>query len=171
MGGVGKGYAVDRVVEALAAEGLGDVWVEVGGEVRAAGRNAEGVSWRLGIERPDSEPGVLQRIVPLADAAVATSGDYRNYRERDGERYSHIIDPRSGRPIRHRLASVTVVAPRCMTADALSTALMVLGLDGGWELALREDLAVLFLLRDGDGFTERMTPAFEALTQPVSNEK
>ena len=164
-----KGYAVDRVTEALFAEGLADVWVEVGGEVRALGRNAEGRIWRLGIERPDTVPGGppgsgLQRIVPLADAAVATSGDYRNYRERDGVRFSHIIDPRTGWPIRHRLASVSVVHPRCMTADALATALLVLGPEEGLELARRENLAVLMLIREGDAFIERMTPAFEALT-------
>ncbi len=165
LSSIAKGYAVDRVAEALAVAGFADVWVEVGGEVRAAGRNAGGRVWRLGIERPQLEPGVLQRIVPLDDAAVATSGDYRNYRERDGARISHIIDPRSGLPVRHRLASVSVVHPKCMTADALATALMVLGPEEGWELAMSEGLAVLFLVRDGNGFSERMTPAFEALTR------
>ena len=165
LSSIAKGYAVDLVAEALAAEGLGDVWVEVGGEVRAAGRNAEGRAWRLGIERPRLEPGALQRILPLADAAVATSGDYRNYRERDGVRFSHIIDPRSGWPIRHRLASVSVVHERCTVADGLATALLVLGPDEGWEMALADDLAVLFLVRDGDDFAERMTPRFEALLE------
>ncbi len=168
LSSIAKGYAVDRVAEALLAAGFGDVWVEVGGEVRAAGRNAEGRVWRLGIERPRLEPGALQRILPLDGAAVATSGDYRNYRERDGARISHIIDPRSGSPVRHQLASVSVVHPRCMIADALATALMVLGPDEGGELARRENLAVLFLVRDGDDFREIMTPAFEALTSPIA---
>ena len=163
LSSIAKGYAVDRVVEALMAEGLADVWVEIGGEVRAAGRNAEGKTWRLGIERPRLEPGVLQRIVPLDGAAVATSGDYRNYRERDGVRFSHIIDPRSGWPIDHRLASVSVVHTSCMLADAWATALMVLGPDEGWELAKRERLAVLLLVREGESFSERTTPAFETL--------
>jgi FAD:protein FMN transferase len=163
LSSIAKGYAVDRVAEALAALGFGDVWVEVGGEVRAAGRNAEGRIWRLGIERPRLEPGTLQRIMPLDGAAVATSGDYRNYRERDGARISHIIDPRTGSPVRHRLASVSVVSARCMIADAWATALMVLGPEDGEQLARRESLAVLFLVREGEGFGEIMTPAFEAL--------
>ncbi len=163
LSSIAKGYAVDRITDALAAEQLANLWVEVGGEVRATGHGGEGRSWRLGIERPELEPGALQRIVPLGDASVATSGDYRNYRERDGARFSHIIDPRTGWPIRHRLASVSVVHPRCMVADALATALMVMGPEEGWELALREDLAVLFLIRDGSNFIERMTPKFEAL--------
>ncbi len=163
LSSIAKGYAVDRVAEALLAAGFADLWVEVGGEVRAAGRNAEGRVWRLGIERPALEPGALQRIVPLDGGAVATSGDYRNYRERDGARISHIIDPRSGLPVRHPLASVSVVHRKCMTADAFATALMVLGPDEGWQLAMREGLAVLFLVRDGEGFSERMTPAFEDL--------
>ena len=163
LSSIAKGYAVDRVAEALAAD-FSDIWVEVGGEVRAMGKNAERRVWRLGIERPSFEPGALQRIVPLDGAAVATSGDYRNYRELDGARISHIIDPRDGLPIRHRLASVSVVHARCMMADALATGLMVLGPEAGLELARREDLAVLFLVRDGEAFREIMTPAFEALT-------
>ncbi len=170
LSSIAKGYAVDRVAEALEAAGFEDVWVEVGGEARAAGRNAEGKVWRLGIERPNPEPGALQRILPLDGAAVATSGDYRNYRERDGARISHIIDPRSGWPVRHRLASVSVVHPRCMIADPLATALMVLGPEEGRELARREDLAVLFLVRDGDDFREIMTPAFEALTRETPSD-
>ena len=166
LSSIAKGYAVDRVAEALLAAGFSDVWVEIGGEVRAAGKNAEGRVWRLGIERPQLEPGALQRIVPLDGAAVATSGDYRNYREVDGARISHIIDPRSGTPVGHRLASVSVVAARCMRADALATALMVLGPEDARQLARREDLAVLFLVREGEGFDERMTPAFEALLRP-----
>ncbi len=174
LSSIAKGYAVDRVWEALVAAGLPNVWVEVGGEVRAAGNNSEGRVWRLGIERPVLEAravsqsrrgGGLQRILPLSDAAVATSGDYRNYRERGGVRISHIIDPRSGLPVDHRLASVSVVHQRCMIADALATALMVLGPEEGLELALREDLAVLFLVRDGEAFSEMMTPGFEQLSR------
>ncbi len=165
LSGIAKGYAVDRVAERLAELGAADVWVEVGGEVRAAGTNARGQTWRLGIERPQLLPGELQRIVPLADLAVATSGDYRNYREIGGERFSHLIDPRAGWPIRHRLASVSVFHPRCMVADALATALMVMGAEEGYQLALAENLPVFFLVRDGDGFVERGTPAFWELVE------
>ena len=166
---IAKGYAVDRVTEALIGEGLSDVWVEVGGEVRAVGKNAEGRIWRLGIERPDQTSGGLQRIVPLDGGAMATSGDYRNYKERDGERFSHILDPRTGWPIRHRLASVSVIHPKCMTADGLATGLLTLGPEEGFELARRENLPVLFLIREGDDFIEKMTPAFETLIRTAAD--
>ena len=162
LSGIAKGYAVDRIAEVLAEKGFGDSMVEIGGEVRAAGINVRGEVWRLGIERPDSFRGDVQRFVSLADASLATSGDYRQYREVNGERLSHIVDPRTGRPISHRLASVSVSRPSCMVADALATALMVLGPEEGYELAVRDDVAALFLVREGDGFVERATPAFES---------
>ncbi len=165
LSSIAKGYAVDRVAERLTALGATDHWVEVGGEVRAAGVNGEGRTWRLGIERPQLMPGAVQRLLPLANASVATSGDYRNYREIGGERFSHIIDPRTGRPIRHRLASVSVVHPQCMLADGWATALMVLGAEEGFRVAEREGLAALFLVRQGNDFIERSTPAFERLTE------
>lgn len=160
LSGIAKGYAVDRVAERLERLEITSYWVEVGGEVRAAGRNSRGTPWRLGIERPRLAPGSVQRIVPLSNLAVATSGDYRNYREIDGQRFSHIIDPRTGWPIRHRLASVSVFHPRCMIADALATALMVMGAEEGYELAIERGLPVFFLVREGDGFSELATPAF-----------
>jgi thiamine biosynthesis lipoprotein len=166
LSAVAKGYAVDRVAETLAALGESDFMVEVGGEVRAAGRNDRGQVWRIGVERPQMARGTVargtvQRIVPLGGAALATSGDYRNYREVDGERISHLMDPRTGRPVGHRLASVSVVHPRCAVADAWATALIVLGPDEGFEVAAREGLAVLFLVREDGGFHELATPAFE----------
>lgn len=166
LSSVAKGYAVDRVAEALDEAGEHDFMVEVGGEVRAAGINERGTAWRIGVERPQFVRGRVQRIVPLDGRSMATSGDYRNYREVDGERFSHIMDPRTGRPIRHRLASVSVVHPRCAVADAWATALMVLGEEVGFEMALRQNLAVLFLVRDGEEFHERSTPAFEELSTP-----
>ena len=163
LSSIAKGYAVDRVAERLAELGATDHWVEVGGEVRAAGQNPDGRTWLLGIERPELRPGQLQRLLPLENASVATSGDYRNYREIDGERYSHILDARTGRPIGHRLASVSIVHDQCMIADAWSTALMVMGEEEGMRVAEEEELAALFLIRDGNDFVERSTPAFEAL--------
>lgn len=164
LSSIAKGYAVDRVAERLSALGATDHWVEVGGEVRAAGLNPKGRTWLLGIERPELRPGQVQRLVPLADASVATSGDYRNYREIDGERFSHILDARTGRPIGHRLASVSVVHEQCMIADAWSTAFMVMGEEEGLRVAEEEGLAALFLIRDGEDFVERSTSAFETLT-------
>jgi thiamine biosynthesis lipoprotein len=161
---VAKGHAVDLIALALAREGHENALVDVGGEVRAAGRNAKGEPWRIGIELPQSGLPALHSVVPLSGAALATSGEYRNFRIVDGVRASHTIDPRSGRPIRHRLASVSVVSATCARADALATALNVLGPEAGWELAVAEDLAALFLVaRPEGGFEERRTPAFERL--------
>ncbi len=151
LSAIAKGYAVDRVALELGKLEFGDFMVEIGGEVQATGRNAAGEAWRIGIERPDSGGDRLWVAVPLTDAAMATSGDYRNYYERDGVRISHTIDPRTGRPISHRLASVSVIHPSCMTADALATALNVLGPDDGRELVESEGLTAFFLVRTDDG--------------------
>ncbi len=165
LSAIAKGYGVDRVVAAIEARGYAEYMVEVGGEVRVRGRNGNGEVWRIGVERPVGGPGQpLQRVVSLKDTALATSGDYRNYYEQDGRRLSHTIDARTGRPITHRLASVTIVHPRCMTADAFATAISVLGPEAGEALARREDLAALLIVRRPDGtFDERMTPRFKAL--------
>jgi len=155
LSAIAKGYAVDRVVDELDHLGLTDYMVEIGGEVSAVGTNAVGEAWRIGIELPETGTGGLWSAVALVDTAMATSGDYRNYYERDGVRISHTIDPRTGRPITHRLASVTVIHASCMTADALATALSVLGPEDGRELVEREGLAAFFLIRtDDDGFKE-----------------
>jgi thiamine biosynthesis lipoprotein len=164
LGGIAKGYGVDLAARALETEGLHDYMIEAGGEVRVRGRHADGRPWRIGIERPDAWPPRAHYVVPLAGGAMATSGDYRIYFEQDGKRYSHEIDPASGFPIDHRLASVTVVADDCMQADALATALIVLGPARGWALAQAQGLAAYFIEREADGhFTDRATPAFAAL--------
>ena len=138
----------------------------MGGELRVRGRNDAGDPWRIAIERPQPRGRLIERMVPIVDLAIATSGDYRNYYEVDGERIAHILDPRTGRPIRHRLASVTVIDALAVRADALSTALMVLGPDDGFALAGQMDLAALFIVRnDAGGFTERATPRFDAMTK------
>ena len=165
LSAIAKGYAVDRVSEALTRLGRQSHMVEVGGEVRTAGRNAAGEPWRIAVEKPFAGSTALQRVVRLGDDAMATSGDYRNFIERDGIRYSHTIDPRTGRPVMHRLASVSVLHKSCMTADALATALMVMGEEEALTFATNHELAVLLLIReDGGGFTEEATPAFVALS-------
>lgn len=163
LSGIAKGYAVERAADALAALGCTDYMVEAGGEVRTCGRNADGVPWQIAIERPDAVPQRAQRIVPLTDLAMATSGDYRNYFERDGVRYCHEMDPVTGRPVRHALASVSVVAGTCGAADAWATALMVLGPDRGLEVAMARGLAAHFIVREGGGLREFSTPALAAL--------
>lgn len=159
LAGIAKGYGVDKVAEYLESRGILNYLVEIGGEVRAKGKKEGGHRWRLGVASPDGSAGI--RIAfPLKNSAMATSGDYHNYFEEDGVRYSHTIDPATGKPITHKLASVTVIHPSCMTADALATAIDVLGPEKGYDLAVKEKLAVFLLIKDNDRFIEKMTPEF-----------
>ena len=163
---VAPGYAADRLAALLSEQGFTDFLVDVGGEMRARGRNDAGMPWQIAIEQPDERGRVIGRIISVSDLAVATSGDYRQYYEVDGKRMAHILDPRVGRPIQHGLASVTVLDDLAVRADGLSTALMVLGPDEGFALAERLDLAALFITRDDSGgFTERATRRFNTLTE------
>ncbi len=164
LSAIAKGHGVDRVAEALMAEGYHDFLIEVGGELRAGGRKSDANPWRVGIERPDAAVRTTERIVDLRDMALATSGDYRNYYEVDGQRISHTIDPRRGRPIHHHLASVSVLHPEAVWADALATALNVLGPEEGLAWAEENEIAALLLVRDADGqFRISETRAFRAL--------
>jgi thiamine biosynthesis lipoprotein len=160
LSAIAKGFAVDRVFVVLRDLGYTNVMVEIGGEVRAAGRAPRGGAWRIGIETPGAESGTVSEVVSLTDLAMATSGDYRNYREVDGQRLSHTIDPRLGSPIRHGLASVTVIHESCMEADAWATALNVLGPEEGLALAEAEGLAAFFIIRADDRFVERASSTF-----------
>ena len=169
LSAIAKGYAVDRIAGAFAAAGHARYMIELGGEVRTSGRNRHGEPWRIGVEQPIEDRREIFRVLPIEDLAMATSGDYRNYRDLDGERLTHIIDPRTTRPIRHKLAAVTVLDPLCARADAFATALMVLGESAGYEVATREGLAALFLVHTGDGGLEaRATPRFEELFPEIS---
>lgn len=164
LSAIAKGYGVDRAARALDALGLADYMVEAGGEVRTRGANADGRPWRIAIERPDATTQQPHLVVPLSGLSMATSGDYRIYFERDGRRYSHEIDPATGRPIRHGLASVSVVAPDCGYADAMATALIVLGPERGLTLATERGIAAHFIVREPDGTLRDLpTPAFAAL--------
>ena len=140
LSAVAKGWGVDRVSGALAELGFADHLVELGGEVRASGTKPGDRPWRIAIERPDPASRDALEILDLRDVAIATSGDYRNYYERDGQRISHTIDPRRGRPVRHTLASVTVAHSSTAWADAWATALNVLGPEEGPALARAEGL-------------------------------
>ena len=170
LSAIAKGYGVDAVVEVLKSHGISNAMVEIGGEVRAVGLNSREIPWRIGIERPETLAGGTQRVVGLANEAMATSGDYRNFRMDDsGRRISHTIDPRRGTPIEHALASVTVIRPTCAEADALATAISVLGPEVGMRIAEQKDWKVLMLIRDGDGIVERMSPAFKNHVQGESS--
>ena len=160
LSAIAKGQGVDRLGRVLGDLGCTDFLVDIGGEVAGRGVSASGRTWRIGIEVPDPEHyGAVQRVIALDGVSVATSGDYRNFMDLDGKRYSHTIDPRTGRPVEHRLASVSVVHPSAMWADGLATALNVLGPEAGFELAEREGLAALFLIRRATEFEERYTAA------------
>lgn len=159
LSAIAKGFGVDKVSEYLEALGVRNYMVEIGGEVRTRGRNAENTLWRIGIESPDNPSGI-EKVLNISDHAMATSGDYFNYFEEDGVRYSHTIDPRTGRPITHKMASVTVVHASCMVADAFATAIDVLGPEKGYEFALEQKLPVFMLVRQDGRFAEKMTPNF-----------
>jgi thiamine biosynthesis lipoprotein len=164
------GWAADRIAGALVSLGHADVLVEVGGEVAARGRRADGGRWRVALEWPDAREARARALVlELDEAAVATSGDYRKTRrDASGRPVSHVIDPRTGQPVEHSLASVSVVHCDGAWADALATALLVLGPDAGRALAARERLAARFVKREGGGYAEWATPAFEALVAPAA---
>jgi len=164
LSSVVPGYAADRISEELRDRGFTDFLVDVGGEVLARGHNEAGAPWQVAIERPELHGDSIQRVVALSDLAITTAGDYRKYREVNGQRIAHILDPRTGRPLTHRLASVTVIDALAVRADAFDTALMVLGTDEGIALATKLNLAALFIERTSDGFVERTTPRFEAIT-------
>jgi thiamine biosynthesis lipoprotein len=161
LSAIAKGFAVDRIMQLLEAHGLRNCMAEIGGEIRVRGTNPGRAAWRVGIERPVTNARVMQRVVHLRDAALATSGDYRNFIEVGGRRYSHLIDPRTGYPVDHRLASVSVIADDCLSADAWATALMVLGPEDGYQLAQQRGLPVLLIERTETGLLERATPEFE----------
>jgi thiamine biosynthesis lipoprotein len=164
LSAIAKGFGVDQVVEYLDSRGFSHYLVEIGGEVRAKGLNHKNQIWRVAIASPEPHGGSpYQKIIRLKDASMATSGDYFNYFEKDGIRYSHTIDPTTGKPIFHKLASVTVIHESCMTADAMATAINVLGPGKGYELAIKENLAIFMIIRGKDGFIERMTPRFHEM--------
>lgn len=164
LGAIAKGHAVDRIHNLLAAEGYGSVFVEVGGEVRVSGRPMERDLWRVGVSMPEkgASPNNFALIVSLTNGAVATSGNYRNTYQVDGRELVHTIDPRQGRPVVTEVASATVIAPDCRTADGLATTLMVLPPDEGIALAAAmPDVDVALMLFDGEGFALRTTEGME----------
>lgn len=162
LSAIAKGYGVDQVARGISHLGHANYLVEIGGELRARGHKLDGLPWRVGIEQPDAAIRTSRETLVLRDISLATSGDYRDYYEIDGERVSHTIDPRAGQPIRHRLASVSVLHERAVWADALATALNVMGSEEGVSFAESHEIAALFLVREGvDGFRRIATPAFE----------
>jgi thiamine biosynthesis lipoprotein len=168
LSSVAKGYSVDLVGRSLDAAGI-DAWlVEVGGELKGKGRKPDGSPWRIGIERPGAAAGAVQhadqlsQVVCLTGRAIATSGDYRRQFTADGVTYSHHVDPRTGWPVPHAVASVSVLANDAMQADPLGTLMTVLGPEQGLMYATERGLAVMFIVHGAHGMEEHLSPAFEA---------
>lgn len=166
LSGIAKGFGVDQVVDYLRAQGLANFLVNIGGDLRASGVRNPGSAdtqrhWRIGIEVPTDTQQIAQQILPIFNVAMLGSGDYRNYFEEDGVRYSHTINPQTGRPIAHRLAAVHVIMDNATEADAWATAFLVLGEENGLALANEQDIAAIFVYRDNDAFNSVMSDAFE----------
>ena len=149
LSAIAKGFAVDEVGRALEAQGVKRYWVEVGGEVRVKGQKTDDRAWRVGVERPAGEGRTrIMKVISLKDMSIATSGDYRNrYVDDQGVIRSHTIDPRTGEPVKHLLASVSVLHPENMLADAWATALNVLGPEEGLKVANQHKIAAFFIIR------------------------
>jgi len=162
---IAKGYGVDEVAAILESHQLEHYLVEIGGEMRVRGNRGDGSEWLIAIEKPLTTERAIQKVVSIGTNAIATSGDYRNYYEEDGQRYSHLIDPNTGAPITHDLVSVAVVNPSSMTADGLATAFNVMGWERAIKLAEQEQLAVLLIRRTADGFEEYATSEFDKLVE------
>jgi thiamine biosynthesis lipoprotein len=140
--------------------GIMDYMVEIGGEIRVKGKNSKNEPWQIAVEKPTAEKRMIEKVLAVTDTGMATSGDYRNFFEVDGVRFSHTIDPRIGKPIKHSLASITVLNPTSMEADALATAIMVLGPDEGFQFAEKNRIPAFFIIKSDKGFEEKMSTAF-----------
>ncbi|PQO99589.1 thiamine biosynthesis protein ApbE [Pseudomonas frederiksbergensis] len=160
---IAAGYAVDTIAAKLEALGIHDYLAEATGELKAVGKKLDGSPWRIALEEPRDDRQVAKRIIAVDGYGVSTSGDYRNYFEQDGRRYSHTFDARAGAPVLHTLASVTVIHPSALMADGLSTLLLILGPERGWDYAQAHDIAAFFVIRADTGFVTRTNQAFERL--------
>ncbi|WP_454834711.1 FAD:protein FMN transferase [Pseudomonas lini] len=157
------GYAVDRIASRLEALGIDSYLAEATGELKAAGHKPDGSAWHVALEEPRDDQQVAERIIAVDGYGVSTSGDYRNYFQQNGQRYSHTFDARTGAPVLHTLASVTVIHPSALMADGLSTLLLILGPERGWDYAETHDIGAFFVIRADTGFVTRTNQAFERL--------
>lgn len=162
---IAAGHAVDLLVERLKALGVADLLVEATGELKAIGRKPDGSHWNVALELPRDDRQIAQQVLAVDGFGVSTSGDYRNYFEENGQRYSHTFDARLGKPVKHDLAAVTVFDRSTLMADGYSTLLFILGPERGREFALQHEIAAVFVTRVADGFVSRSTPAFAQLNK------
>lgn len=167
LSAIAKGFGIDAVAGKLKDLGVASYMVEIGGDLVTAGDNEKGEAWRIGIEKPEPGEKSIEEVVALKDKGLATSGDYRNFVEVDGKRYSHIIDPTTGRPITHYTTSVSVIADNAMLADGWATAMLALGNEKGMEIAKEKGIAAFFITRNGGGdqndYILEKSPAFEEM--------
>jgi thiamine biosynthesis lipoprotein len=161
---IAAGYAVDTIAAKLETMGIHNYLAEATGELKAAGKKLDGSPWRIALEEPRDDQRVAERIIAVDGYGVSTSGDYRNYFVQDGRRYSHTFDARTGAPVSHTLASVTVIHPSALMADGLSTLLLILGPERGWDYAEKHDIGAFFVIRADTGFVTRTNQAFERLS-------
>ena len=170
LSAVAKGYAVDRVIQYLRQNGFTSAMVEIGGEVRTIGKKKEQKPWLIGIESPSELKGKsIHKVVALIDKAMATSGSYRNFRKYGQEVFTHTINPVSGKPTNHPLISVSVISEDCATADALATALMVMGPVKGSDFVEKEGILAYFLIKESKGFKVIASSAFEAYMKQIKD--
>ncbi len=167
LSAVAKGYAADVLAAVLEQEGIRNYLVEIGGELQISGYRADGAPWRIAIEKPLEEAREVATVFSLTDTALATSGNYRNFYLENGQRYAHTLDPVSGKPIRHKLASVTVLDPTSARADALATALMVLGEEKGRLFCEKNRIAAYFIIHENESTEVYVSPAFQQMLLEV----
>ena len=171
LSSIAKGYAVDLGADALDELGIENFLLEVGGEMQARGVSPRGDQWRVAIERPEMARSGVQAALSITDVGIATSGDYRNYFEVDGTRYSHLIDPRTGYPISHDLVSVTVIHPSTAIADAWATAMAVMGTTASMSLAEERNLAIYVIRRSGDTLSSQWSSEFGSYLEPSGGDR
>lgn len=161
LSGIAKGYGVDKIADYLDSQAVKNYMIEVGGEIKARGTKPDNTPWRIGIEKPVSNQQQVERIMQLDNLGMATSGDYRNFFDVNGKRYTHIIDPTTGYPVSHNLVSVSVLDESTARADALATALVVMGPEKGVKFAAANHISAMFIIRTGTGFTDKYTGSFK----------
>ncbi|MGX9461168.1 FAD:protein FMN transferase [Shewanella sp. A14] len=161
LSSIAKGFGVDKIAAILDKYHASGYLVEIGGELNVKGTKVDGEPWRVAVEQPTSEGQAVQQVIEPGTMSLATSGDYRNFYQEDGERFSHLIDPRSGHPIKHKLASATVLHSSCMTADGYATAMMVLGTQASLALAKEKNLAIMLIEKQELGYKVYYSDAFK----------
>ncbi len=161
LSAIAKGHGVDRVAALLEQQGFANYMVDIGGELRLKGHNDNASAWRIAVEKPLAQQRAVQKIISPGDRGIATSGDYRNYFEQDGVRYSHTIDASTGMPIANHIVSVTVITDTSMMADAYATAFTVMGVKSAMAFAEKQQLAVYIIEKQGEQFVEHISAAFK----------